>query len=206
MLYTVVFWLFVVIFPADAFGSPAAVTACSGFHSAASTYCGHSFIHIGRDVTASTRTKTTPSPINLGSLCTHRHSTCFSLHWPSRAVQVCTSTVNEHALELFVDFKKASIRSGGWSCNILDEFGLPVKVAVLIKYVCMNRLVTFGWQMYVWHISYWEWSATRRVLVGCWRRGMWHGGRVVVGKLTERDKLEVRGLDGRKTLNWILKE
>jgi hypothetical protein len=31
------------------------------------------------------------------------------------------------------------------------------------------------------------------------------GGRVVVGKLTERDRLEVRGLDGRKTLNWVLK-
>ena len=32
------------------------------------------------------------------------------------------------------------------------------------------------------------------------------GGGRVVGKLTERDRLEVRGVDGRKTLNWILKE
>lgn len=32
------------------------------------------------------------------------------------------------------------------------------------------------------------------------------GGRVVLGKLTKRDRLEVRGVNGRKTLNWILKE
>jgi len=170
-------------------------------------YCGYSIIHIGHDVTASTRTKTISSPINLGSLCTHRHSTYFSLHWPSCAVQVCTSTVNEHVLELFVVIKKALIRSGGKSYNILDEFGLPVKVVGFIKYVYMNRLVTSGWKMYVWHISYGEWSATRRVLEGdegsaCGAEG---GGRVV-GKLTGRDRLEVRGLDGRKTLNWILKE
>jgi len=117
--------LFVVMFPADAFGSPAADTACSGFHSPAATYCGYSFIHIGHDVTASTRTKTIPSPINLGSLCTHRHSTCFSLHWPSCAVQVCTSTVNEHVLELFVDWKKAVIRSGRRSCNFLTSLVCP---------------------------------------------------------------------------------
>jgi len=62
-------------------------------------------------------------------------------------VQVCTSTVNEHVIELFVGFKKALIRSGGRSCNILDEFGLSVKVVGLIKYVYVNHLVTFGWQM-----------------------------------------------------------
>jgi hypothetical protein len=61
-------------------------------------------------------------------------------------VQVCTSTVNEHVIELFVDFKKAMIRSGGRSCN-LDEFGLSVKVVGLIAYVCVNHLVTSCWQM-----------------------------------------------------------
>jgi hypothetical protein len=55
-------------------------------------------------------------------------------------VQVCASTVNEQVPELFVDFKKALIRSGGRYCNILDEVGLPVKVVGLIKYVYMNRL------------------------------------------------------------------
>jgi hypothetical protein len=66
-------------------------------------------------------------------------------------VQVCISTVNEHVLELFVDLKKALIRSGERSCNILDarEFGLPVKVVGLIKYVYVNCLVTSGWKMYV---------------------------------------------------------
>jgi hypothetical protein len=124
--------LLVVMFIADALGSPAAYTVCSGCHSPFTTYCGYSFIHIDHCATTSIRTKTIPSPINLGSLSTHRHSTCFSLHWPSWAVQVCTSTANEHVIELFVDFKKALIRSGGRSCNILDEFDMSVKVVGLM--------------------------------------------------------------------------
>ena len=50
-------------------------------------------------------------------------------------MQVCASTVNEHVPELFVDFKKALIRSGGRSCNILDEDGLPVEVVGLIMFI-----------------------------------------------------------------------
>jgi len=72
--------LSVVMFLADALGSPAADTVCSGCHSPPATYYGYSFIHIDHYATASIRTKTIPSPINLGSLCTHRHSTCFSPH------------------------------------------------------------------------------------------------------------------------------
>lgn len=62
-------------------------------------------------------------------------------------MQVCTSTANEHVIELSVDFKKALIRSGGRSCNILDEFGLSAKVVGLIEYVYVNHLGTSGWQM-----------------------------------------------------------
>lgn len=113
-------------------------------------------------------------------------------------MQVCTSTVNEHILELFVDFKKALIRSGGRSCNILDEFGLPVKVVGLFKYVYMNRLV---------NIRLANVCLTHFVLrMVCNKANVSWVMKALHVARTERDMLEVRGLDGRKTLNWILKE
>ena len=50
----------------------------------------------------------------------------------------------KQCISSFQTSRKLMIQSGGWSCNILIEFGIPVKLVRLTK-VCLNETYSRVW-------------------------------------------------------------